>query len=154
VALGAFWQWMVMTFLGPVGARCAITGATVAEHLSGVASPEVLAGMLGLIRQTREDPNIPKRDLEKRASYRHAWWATVRGTVLVAIERNCKVCRNFFEKHGDRFQRPGLHVLQEQVKSRLRLRVKEEVAAVRSGKLTGGDVGLGPEVLNILLTGV
>ncbi len=50
--LRAFWQWMVMTFLGPVGAQCAVTGATVAEHLAGVASPEVLAGMLGLILQT------------------------------------------------------------------------------------------------------
>ena len=91
---------MVMTFLGPVGAQCAAPGATVAEHLAGVASPEVLAGMLGLIRQTREDPNIPKRDLEKRARYRHAWWAMVRGTALVVIERYRKVFRKLLKNMG------------------------------------------------------
>ncbi len=40
------------------------------------------------------------------------------------------------------------------MKSRLRLRVNEEVAAVRSWKLTGGDVRLGSEGLNIRFTGV
>jgi hypothetical protein len=43
---------------------------------------------------------------------------------------------------------------QEQGKSHVRLRVKEEVAAVCSWKMTGGDVGLGPERLNMLFTGV
>ena len=37
---------------------------------------------------------------------------------------------------------------------RLRLRVREEVAAARSGKLTKGHVGLGEETVDILATGV
>jgi hypothetical protein len=62
----------------PIGAQCAVAGATVAEQFAGAASPEVLAGMLGAIRQTRDDPRRgPKtargpeagwRRLAKRAS--------------------------------------------------------------------------------------
>ncbi len=43
---------------------------------------------------------------------------------------------------------------QEDTRSGLRARIVEEVAAVRCGKLTKGDVGLGPPGRNILATGV
>ena len=152
--LGTFWHWMVATFLIPVGCQCAARRDTTAAHLVGVVSPEVLAGMLGLITQAREDASLSARERAKSASYKHGWWAMVRGAALAVIERYRKRCRKLFKQYGDHFQRPGLHILQDQVRDRLRLRVQEEVSAVRSGKLTGGEVGLGPEGRHILYTGV
>ena len=65
-----------------------------------------------------------------------------------------KVCRKMFKKHGVRFQRPGLPILQEQIKTRLRHRVAEEVAAVRSGQREGGRIALGPEQVDLLNKGI
>ena len=78
----------------------------------------------------------------------------VRGAALLTIDRFRHLCKKLFEKLGERFQRPGIAHLKEQVKMRLCLRVREEVEAVRSGKLTKGDVGLGAQAVAILATGV
>ena len=84
----------------------------------------------------------------------NGWWARVRGTVLVVTFGYRKVCRKMFKKHGVRFQRPGLPILQEQIKTRLRHRVAEEVAAVRSGQREGGRIALGPEQVDLLNKGI
>ena len=152
--LGIFWDWVVTTFLPLVGAQCAAPRSASAAHLVGEGSPAVLAGLLGLIVNTRPTVGITAVDQARNIRYLHAWWALVRGTALRVVDRYRRICRKHFEDHGVRFARPGLHVLQEDVRSGLRARIVEEVAAVRCGKLTKGDVGLGPPGRKILATGV
>ena len=142
--LGIFWDWVVSTFLPLVGAQCAAPRSASAAHLVGEGSPAVLAGLLGLIVNTRPTIGIPAVDQARNNRYLHAWWALIRGTALRVVDRYRRICRKQFEAHGERFARPGLHILQEDVRSSLRARIEEEVAAVRCGKLTKGDVGLGP----------
>ena len=105
--------------------------------------------------------NRPRPDGEESAANKakagrqlNGWWALVRGIILVVIFGYRKVCRKMFKKHGVRFQRPGLPILQEQIKTRLRHRVAEEVAAVRSGQREGGRIALGPEQVDLLNKGI
>jgi len=146
--LRALWEWLVVAFLKPAGGKCATQKDTVAAHLIGVAQPAVVAGMLGLILNA--DAGEAGETAVQRARHTkhlHGWWAMVRGVALLTIDRFRQLCKTLFEKHGERFQRPGITLLKEQIKMRLRLRVQEEVAAARSGKLTKGHVGLGEETV-------
>ena len=152
--LGALWDWAVTIFLVPVGGRCALQGSTKAQHLAGVASPSVVAGLLGLIVNARPAVEETAANKAKAGRQLNGWWAMVRGIVMVVIFGYRKVCRKMYKRHGLRFQRPGLPILQEQIKTRLRHRVAEEVAAVRSGQREGGRIALGPEQVETLNRGI
>ena len=152
--LGALWEWVTSTFLPLVGAKCVAQRVASKAHLVGEGPPAVLAGLLGLIVNTRDTTGISAVDQARNNRYLHAWWALVRGTTIRVIDRYRRICKQRFAEQKERFERPRLNILQEDIKSGLRTRILEEVAAVRSGKLTQGDVGLGPLGRQVLSTGV
>ncbi len=80
-------------------------------------------GLLGLKVNTRPTIGISAVDQARHNRYLHAWWALVRGTALRVVNRYRIIFRKQFEDRGERFARPGLHILQEDVRSGLMARI-------------------------------
>ena len=148
------WQWAMVEFLGPAGGAPSAAGNTSTRSPAGeeldleVATPEALAGMLGLIKvQTPgEKPNTERKRL-------FAWWTLIRASILTVLQQQRATGTRLAQTHGTRFSRPTLRNSQERVMSWISQRAKEEISATRAGE-RGSLPGLNEQSIHQLEQGI